>query len=215
MTTKIAGRVVDFAPPRPDDPGTGRPAEPEWDGTQTRFRLTRTLCRDFVFYGPGSAAGDTVTFDASRDASGRWIGPEAAEVVSLVRSGMFQGTPEGDGFLRDVLRVEDERGVHGGGEDGKPLRPELKAPDTPTLLKKLSADNRFAARLKDPSPELRKRHAAWERRDVLSQMRAELGLALSTAPAGEPVTDMSGLSTEALEVELRVRRERRAAEDAK
>lgn len=132
-------RVVRWQPPRRVEDAPEAPPEPEWDGTRTVMTLNRTMLRGG--YGPNRepldpvllGKGDEAEFLASYDpATGRWIGPEAAHVRTLLATGAIAGTEEAERADREAFLMEQERGAW-----GDPARPD-EPPDT--SLRQLSRD---------------------------------------------------------------------------
>lgn len=105
----------------------------EWDGTRTRLRVARNVWR-----GDRDPQGralqprlvgreETIEFEAKFDRRTRtWSGPEAEHVQHLIDLGAIAGTARAAEMDAMIRNVEVERGAWGGGENGAPLRPDLR-----------------------------------------------------------------------------------------
>lgn len=182
MAAAAEQQVVDWEPE--DAHGEAPVVAKEWDGTRTRLRMARN-----VFRGGHDAEGralkpvlvgrsETIEFEAAYDkAAHAWVGPEAHHVQELINIGAIEGTSRAAEVDADVRSVEVERGAWGGGENGAPLRPDLRSRSRDelyrlmiraggrayvegTLEERIRIDRQEARRREDPTDAIRELAAA-------------------------------------------------------
>lgn len=132
QTTTDDPKVVEWVPDEQVTPAPIR--RKEWDGTRTRLTVARNVRRgDFDDQGKPLpprlvGRGEKIDFRAAYDPdTKRWYGPEADHVEELIAMGNIMGTRRQAEVDAEVHNIEVERGVYGGGDNGAPLRPDLRA----------------------------------------------------------------------------------------
>jgi hypothetical protein len=212
-------RVVTYRPPKPVEPAGAAEAHagPTWDGTRTRLTISNTtMLRGGwddegrptapVLVGPGESAEFLCA-----EVDGEWVGPEARHVKQLLARGLVAGTAEAQRLDNEITVLEAERGVYGGGEDGEPLRPELKRP-TKEQMANVGGQHSLAASIKE-GLEGRKRLEA----RLVNASRAENGRLteelIAELRASRDTAVLAGLDAEQLAALVDGARAKRDAED--
>lgn len=163
--TETKPRKRQYRTPLPDIP-TAPPPEDVWDGTRTEFKVRNTT----ILYGPVDddgraldrlllADGDIGEWRCAEVTPGRWVGPDADQVVSLLSRGFLTGvngdTAEARKLAQDVTLREVEWGVDpdpvaaakdGPDSPGARGKPELRAARTKAFMESVGGPGPFALR---------------------------------------------------------------------